>query len=231
MEKMNLGDHVDASVQHPDNINSDALGLNGVFKMKHFEVHDHLKDRYFEIRNEIDRLLKTFSVKAEKEIQRLEMMLLSLSECVHVDEYKNTVVTVGKNFVLDTVLAGSTYTATSYMGLISSVSYSAINSADTMASHAGWTEAGATNAPDYTGDRKTNAWNSASAGAKALSSNHVYAMTQAGTVKGSFVVIGSGASATKDNTGGVLLSAGLFSGGDRVVSNGSTLTVSYTLNS
>lgn len=231
MNKINLNDNIDAQVQHYADTSDNRLGLNGVFKMNHFEVHDHLRGRYLEIRSKISELLKTFSAKAEEEIKRLEMQLLDLSECVYGEEYKNTVVTVGKDFVLDTVLAGSTYTATSYMGLISSVSYSAINSADTMASHAGWTEAGPTNAPEYTGNRKTNAWNSASAGAKALSSNHVYAMTATGTVKGSFVVIGSGASATKDNTGGTLLSAGLFSGGDRSVSNGSTLTVSYTLNS
>src|SRR5438067_10995701 len=63
------------------------------------------------------------------------------------DVAHNTVVTVGKNQMLDAALAGSAYTVTGpFMGLISSVSYSAISAADTMASHAGWLEAGLANA-------------------------------------------------------------------------------------
>src|SRR5690349_14341590 len=78
---------------------------------------------------------------------------------LHEEEFPNTVVTVGKNLALDTFLAGSAYTVTGpYMGLISSVGYSAISAADTMASHAGWAEAGNANAPTYSGNRKTAAW-------------------------------------------------------------------------
>src|ERR1700693_2483149 len=59
------------------------------------------------------------------------------------DEFPNTVVVVGKNHMLNTEFTGSAYTVTGpYMGLISSVSFSAISTADTMASHAGWLEAG-----------------------------------------------------------------------------------------
>src|SRR4030095_4228375 len=54
----------------------------------------------------------------------------------------NVVQTVGKNLALDTFLAGSAYTVTGpFMGLISSLSYSAVSAGDTMASHAGWLEA------------------------------------------------------------------------------------------
>lgn len=145
------------------------------------------------------------------------------------DTVKNLVTTAGKNLALDTVLAGSAYTVTGpYLGLISSVSYSAIAAADTMASHAGWTEAGSTNAPTFTGNRQTAVFSAASSGSKAMSPNLSYSITSAGTIKGCFLVLGSGASATKENTGGVLYSAGLFSAGDKVVSNGDTLTVSYT---
>ena len=86
------------------------------------------------------------------------------------DEILNTVMTVGKNVALDAFLSGSSYTAASYMGLISSVSYGAGPVAgDTMTSHAGWVEAGSsTNYPLYSGSRKTCVWSSASAGAKAL---------------------------------------------------------------
>lgn len=148
---------------------------------------------------------------------------------IHREEFNNTVVTVGKDLMLDTALAGSAYTVTGpFLGLISSVSYSAIAAGDTMASHAGWTEAGVTNAPTYTGPRKTAAWNAASSGSKALSSALSFAITGTGTVKGAFLVYGTGAVSTIDNTSGTLYSAGLFSGGDRAVINGDTLNVSYS---
>jgi hypothetical protein len=146
------------------------------------------------------------------------------------DTIENVVATVGKNLALDTYLAGSGYTVVGpFMGLISSVGYGAGPVAgDTMASHAGWTEAGATNAPTYTAPRKTCAWSAAAAGAKALSAALSFAITGAGTVKGCFLVYGSGAVSTIDNTAGTLYSAGLFTGGDKVVANTDTLNVSYT---
>lgn len=145
------------------------------------------------------------------------------------DTAENVVTTVGKNLALDTYLAGSSYTVTGpFMGLISSTSYSAVAAADTMSSHAGWLEAGNANAPTYTGTRKTAAWSAASSGSKALSSALSFAITGTGTVKGCFLVYGSGAVNTVDNTSGTLYSAGLFTGGDKAVANGDTLNVSYT---
>ena len=146
------------------------------------------------------------------------------------DTIENVVTTVGKNLALDTFLAGSGYTVTGpFMGLISSVSYGAGPVVgDSMGSHAGWTEAGATNAPTYTAPRKTCAWSAAAAGAKALSAALSFAITGTGTVKGCFLAYGAGAVSTIDNTSGVLYSAGLFTGGDKAVVNTDTLNVSYT---
>lgn len=145
------------------------------------------------------------------------------------DTAENVVATVGKNLALDTFLAGAAYTVVGpFMGLISSTSYSAVAAADTMSSHAGWLEAGTANAPTYTAPRKTAAWSSASAGSKALSSALSFAITGSGTVKGCFLVYGTGAVTTIDNTSGTLYSAGLFTGGDKVVINTDTLNVSYT---
>lgn len=145
------------------------------------------------------------------------------------DTIENVVATVGKNLALDTYLAGSAYTVVGpYMGLISSTSFSAISAADTMASHAGWLEAGNANTPTYTSPRKTAAWSAASAGSKALSAALAFAITGSGTVKGCFLVYGSGALTTIDNTAGTLYSAGLFTGGDKIVANLDTLNVSYT---
>src|SRR5580765_1877986 len=141
----------------------------------------------------------------------------------------NIVCTVGKNLMLDTALAGSAYTVVGpYMGLISSTSYTAVAAADTMTSHAGWLEAGGANAPTYSGNRKTAVWSAAAAGAKALSAAVVYAVTSTGTVKGAFLAFGTAASATKDDTGGTLWSAGTFATGDKAVVNGDTLSVSYS---
>jgi len=141
----------------------------------------------------------------------------------------NIVCTVGKNLMLDTALAGSAYTVVGpYMGLISSTSYTAVAAADTMTSHAGWLEAGGANAPTYSGNRKTAAWSAATAGGKALSAALAYAMTGTGTVKGAFLVFGTAASATKDDTGGTLWSAGTFTTGDKAVVSADTLNVSYS---
>jgi hypothetical protein len=146
------------------------------------------------------------------------------------DTIENTVMTVGKNLALDTLLAGSAYTTVGpYMGLISSTSYTAIAAGDTMASHGGWLEAGNANAPTYTSPRKTAVFSAASGGAKALSAALSFAITGTGTVKGCFIVTGTGALSTIDNTAGTLLSAGLFSGGDKAVANGDTLNVSWSL--
>ena len=144
------------------------------------------------------------------------------------DSFHNTVMTLGKNDVLNKYFS-NTAAGASYLGLISSTGYSAIAAADTMSSHAGWTEAGNANAPTYTSPRKTltAAWAAASAGSMATSAAQSFAITGTGTVKGAFINIG-GTSAI-DNTTGILYSAGLFSGGDRAVINGDTLNVTVTL--
>lgn len=149
-------------------------------------------------------------------------------ECLDADgnlrwreEIKNLVTTAGKNDALDKYLAGSGYTATWYLGLISSTSYTTGPAVgDTAASHAGWTED-----QGYSqGARPTAAFAAAAAGAKALSSAAVFTMNASTTIKGCFLI----ANSTKGGTTGVLYSAGLFSGGDKVMQSGDTLNVSYT---
>ncbi len=145
------------------------------------------------------------------------------------DKFDNVVATVGKNLALDTYLSGAAYTTTGpFMGLISGASFTAVSSADTMASHGGWLEAGSNNAPTYTAPRKTMLWNAASGGAKAMAAALSFSITGTGTVKGAFTLYGTGASTTLENTSGTLYSAGLFSGGDRAVLSGDTINVSYT---
>lgn len=163
------------------------------------------------------------------ELAAFEAYMRSLTEVKWHGKAPNLVTDIGARLLLDTTLAGSSYTVTGpYMGLIGAVSYGAgPANADNMSSHSGWTEAGTTNAPTYTGPRKTISWNAASSRSKSPSSAPVYAITGSGTVKGVFLVLGPGASATIDNTSGTLYSAGLFSGGDQAVVNTNTLTVTY----
>lgn len=141
------------------------------------------------------------------------------------DTITNAVTTAGKNDALDKYLAGSTYTAAWYLGLISSTSYTATNVTDTMSSHSGWLEAGTANAPTYSQSaRPTAAWSAASGGSKALSSSLTFSITSSGTVKGCFLTT----VATKDGTTGIMYSSGVFTGGDKIVANLDSLSVSYT---
>lgn len=138
---------------------------------------------------------------------------------------RNTVMTGGKNDLLDKYFAGSGYTAAWYVGLISSVSFSAIAAADTMASHAGWTEAGPTNAPNYSqGNRVSISWSAAASSSKAASAACAFSITGTGTVKGAFVTSNN----TKDGTTGILYSASTFAA-DRSVANGDTINVTPTM--
>lgn len=137
----------------------------------------------------------------------------------------NVVTDVGVRYLLDNGLAGSAYTAAFFLGLISSVTFTAVAAADTMAAHAGWVEAGLATAPAYSETtRRTAAWAAAAARSKALSPGLVFTFTNTGTVKGCFLTTVS----TKDGTTGTLYSAGLFSGGDQPVVNTNTLTVTYS---
>src|SRR6476646_604081 len=74
-------------------------------------------------------------------------------------ECPNLVTDVGAKLLLDTILAGSSYVASTYLGLKGSCSAVV---GDTMGSHAGWLEVGSANAPAYTGSRKTVSWASSS---------------------------------------------------------------------
>jgi len=102
--------------------------------------------------------------------------------------------------------------------------------ADTQSSHAGWYEVGGTNAPTYSGTRKTPAFSaatSANPSVLATSGAVVFSMTSSGTVYGAFINVGG--STAIDNTTGTLFSIGAFTAGSKTVTSGDTINVTYTL--
>lgn len=142
------------------------------------------------------------------------------------DNIENLTTNVGRASLNDAYL-GNAAAGAVVMGLkgTGSAAYT-----DTQASHAGWLEVGATNAPTYSGTRKTPAFSastSANPAVKTTSAAVVFSMTGSGTVAGAFINVGG--SATIDNTTGVLFSAGDFTAGSKTVTSGDTINVSYTL--
>jgi len=142
------------------------------------------------------------------------------------DTIENLTTNVGRASLNDAYL-GNTAAGAVVMGLkgTGTAAYT-----DTQASHAGWLEVGATNAPTYSGTRKTPAFSaatSANPSVLATSAAVTFSMTSSGTVAGAFINVG-GTSAI-DNTTGVLFSAGDFTAGSKVVASGDTIIVSYTL--
>jgi hypothetical protein len=136
------------------------------------------------------------------------------------DTYTNLVTTAGKNDLLDKYLAGSAYTATWYLGLISLTSYTTGPAAsDTAATHTGWVED-----QNYSNaTRVAPSFGAASAGSKASTAT-AFNINATTTIKGTFLTTLN----TKGGTTGILYSAGLFSGGDKIVANQDTLNVTYT---
>jgi hypothetical protein len=143
------------------------------------------------------------------------------------EEARNMIVDVGVQYLLNAISAAPTI-AGPFLGLMGGAG--TVVGGDTMGTHAGWTEVGGANIPVYTGNRPQPAFNAAAGRAKAITTAASYAFTGTGaTVVGAFLVLGSGAVATKDSTAGVLYSAGTFAPAQPVVA-GNTLTVGYSTN-
>jgi hypothetical protein len=140
------------------------------------------------------------------------------------DQMHNLVVNVGLQDMNTKYFSGSAYTAAFFLGLVtgpgSGTTYAA---ADTLASHAGWTEF-----TNYSGSRKAVTFGTATTADPSVIGNSAspaqFSITGAGgTVAGAFLCnVASG-------TSGVLFSEADFqSPGDRVVVSGDTLNVTYT---
>lgn len=130
---------------------------------------------------------------------------------------ENLVVNVGLNDLLDKRFKGSGYTASDWIGLISATP--TVAAGDTMASHGGWTEV-----TDYSGDRKAFTPGSVSSQSVDNSASPaVFTMNGTVTVGGFFL------NTDETGTSGILYGGAAFSGGNRAVNSGDTLTVTCTL--
>lgn len=130
------------------------------------------------------------------------------------DTFHNLVTTEGKNKLLSTGFDADTQITTWYLGL--KLAGTPVI-ADTLASHASWSEF-----TSYTGNRQAIVFGTASA-ASLAGAELTFAITGSGTVLGAFVC------SVATGTSGTLYSAGDFSGGSKVVAASDSLKVTPTL--
>jgi len=141
-----------------------------------------------------------------------------------VEEAHNLVVNEGLQNMVAAYLDAATQTTTWYVGLITGPgSGTTIAAGDTLVTHGGWTEF-----TNYTGNRKTATFGTATTADPSVIDNSAspasFSISGAGgTVAGAFLA------SVATGTSGILFSASDFqSPGDRVVVNGDTLNVTYT---
>ena len=142
------------------------------------------------------------------------------------DTFNNLVVNQGLQDMNSKYFVGSGYTAAWFLGLVQGPgSGTTFAAADTLASHAGWTELVPGTA--YTGNRKTATFGTATTADPSVIANTASPASFAMLVNGT-VVAGALLASVNSGTSGILFSAGDFTGGDKTVDNGDTLNVSYS---
>ncbi len=135
------------------------------------------------------------------------------------DGFHNLVPSQGLQYMSASFFNATGYTTALYFGLItgpgSGTSYAA---GDTLASHAGWTES------TDVGTRKAITFGTPTTLTPSVTqgTSSVFTVTSATTIAGAFVTNAS------SGTSGVLFAEGDFTGGDKSVTTGDTLAVTYT---
>lgn len=132
----------------------------------------------------------------------------------------NGIVDVGLNKILEDMFNGGTQSTTWYIGLVNNSGFSAFANADTMASHAGWTES-----TDYTETARPE-WTAGTAASRSITNASTvdFSINATVTLKGIFIVN----NATKSGTAGTLWSTAAFASNVSAV-NGDTLKITYTV--
>lgn len=137
-------------------------------------------------------------------------------ECIAKWTARNGVVTVGANLFLDTMFNNVAQSPTWYIGLY--VGTGTLNNADTMSSHAGWSE--------FTGysESTRRAWVPSAASARAVPSTSAsgFHISAATTLKGAFLANSS----NKGGSTGVLYCTAAFSTAVSVI-NGDFVSCTY----
>jgi hypothetical protein len=133
---------------------------------------------------------------------------------------RNLIVNVAKNDIMNVYFRGAAQNIHWYMGLMNNAGFAAVAAADTMASHAGWTE--------FTGYDEANRpeWVTAAAAGQSISNPSPIVMTinTGATLKGLFL----SSSSTKAGTTGTLWSGAAYAT-PVVVSAADILRNTYTL--
>ena len=139
---------------------------------------------------------------------------------------KNLVVNVGLAYMAGTALTSVAQITTWYIGLYGAASSNTPAAADTMSSHAGWTEVVAYSNATRVAATFVTATTANPSVATNTASPAVFNINGTTTVGGAFLTSGS----AKSGTAGTLFSAADFSSpGDRAVTSGDTLNVTYTM--
>jgi hypothetical protein len=142
------------------------------------------------------------------------------------DTFHNLVVNQGLQDMNSKYFKGIGFTADWYLGLVQGPgSGTTFAAADTLASHAGWTELVPGTA--YTGNRKAVTFGTATTADPSVITNSASPSSFAMLVNAT-VVAGAFLSSVATGTSGILFSAGDFTGGDKTVDSGDTLNVTYT---
>ena len=132
----------------------------------------------------------------------------------------NGIVDVGLHYLLEASFRAGAAISTWYVGLIDNAAFSALANADTMASHAGWTESVA-----YTQATRP-AWTAGVAATRTMT-NAVsvdFSMNATAVIRGLFI----NSNNTKSGTTGTLWSTAAF-GTNAPVADGDTLKITYTV--
>jgi hypothetical protein len=144
--------------------------------------------------------------------QHYETLFSFVLEKKWEEDVVNLVMTAGKTDIVDKYFKGSSYTAAWFMGLKGT---GTIAAADTLASHAGWSEV-----TPYSGNRPAITWGTTSAGSNTATAVS-YSINATQTVAGAFVCT------VNTGTSGILYSCSDFAA-PRAVASGDTLNVTPT---
>ena len=138
-----------------------------------------------------------------------------------IHEAPNGIVDVGLNHILETEFNGGSQISTWYIGLVDNSGFSSFADADTLSSHAGWSEF-----TSYTEANRVT-WGVGTATARAISnaSTADFSINATGNLKGIFV---SSNNVKSTGNTGTLWSTASFSS-VVATANGDTLKVTYTV--